>query len=233
VADFVNTAQQIYDNLWSEGSQALERGQPELDPFLLNRKSDLRRCVTLALRPNGAVKERISSFLREAEHASPHQHFYQPDELHVTVLALIPSSTSWREQLHELPVIRDVLSRLLARRNSFTISFRGVSVSRHAVLIQGFPTDDSLTRLRDELRSELKRNNIGANIDRRYRISAAHITVMRFKTPGGDWGRLLELLKANRTTHFGDTRVTAMELIFGDFYASAERIRTLAKYYLR
>ena len=45
-----------------------------------------------------------------------------------------------------------------------------------------------------------------------------------------DWKHLLELLKANRMTDFGETSVTRLELIFGDWYASANTVRTLQEY---
>jgi 2'-5' RNA ligase len=226
----LNAPQKIYDNLWSEGISALEQGNPEIDPFLSNKKSDPRRCVTLALRPTSEVQAKVTAFLRQAAKAAPDQYYYRPDELHVTVLAVIPSTPSWREHMHELPVIENVLAELLHNRGAFSIAFRGITVSRNAVMVQGFPADDSLTRLREELRSVLKRNNVCANIDRRYRISGAHITAMRFASPGTNWNQLLELLKTSRDLDFGETRVRTLELLLGDFYASADVVQKLELY---
>ena len=99
-------------------------------------------------------------------------------------------------------------------------------------MIQGFPANNSLAQLRDDLRSAFTQNDVGSDVDIRYRITSAHITVMRFKTPQADWSRLLTLLKADRTTEFGETRVSSIELLFSDWYAAADSVRVLEEYQL-
>jgi hypothetical protein len=70
-------------------------------------------------------------------------------------------------------------------------------------------------------------------MDVRYKINSAHITVMRYCDVNADWKKLLALLTANRTTNFGETRVENIELILGDWYASANTARTLQEYKLK
>lgn len=233
MAGSVKKPQEIYDHLWSEASLALERGQPDIDPFLSDRENDFRRGITLAFRPSPAVRSRVKEFLREAAQAAPDQHIYQLDELHTTVLSVIPGSATWRNHLPELPAMRAIISDVFQNRNKFSVVFRGVTASPGVVMIQGFPVDNALAQLRDYLRAAFKRNNIGADIDRRYKIATAHITAMRFSTPLADWSRLLAVLNANRTTDFGETRVETIELLFGDWYASADSVRILEKYQLK
>ena len=55
---------------------------------------------------------------------------------------------------------------------------------------------------------------------------------MRFCNASEDWKRLLALLQAGRDTDFGETRVENLELILGDWYASAKTARTLSDYQL-
>jgi hypothetical protein len=55
---------------------------------------------------------------------------------------------------------------------------------------------------------------------------------MRFCDANAGWKKLLELLKASRTTDFGETRVENIELILGDWYDSAATARTLQEYKL-
>ena len=70
------------------------------------------------------------------------------------------------------------------------------------MLIQGFPQDDVLAQLRDDLRSALRDRGVSENLDRRYKIAAAHLTVMRFPNPQADWKRLLDFLRAHRQHRF-------------------------------
>ena len=69
-------------------------------------------------------------------------------------------------------------------------------------------------------------------LDRRYKISTAHITVMRFRAPGVDWERLGPLLEDGREMDFGEMTVDRLQLIWGDWYASANMVRLLLEYRL-
>jgi 2'-5' RNA ligase len=232
MGDELTETQRIYNQLWSKTSAALESGELRVDPLLRAKAGDPRRGATLVARPNADVRKRVETFLHEAAAICPGQHFYQPAELHVTVLAVIPSTESWREEIHQLPVVRTVLDKVLKNYRSFSLKFRGVTVSPGAVLVQGFPQDDALARLRDELRSALRDRGVGENLDRRYKIVAAHMTVMRFSHPKAYWKRLLDFLQAHRETDFGKTRFQSLQLIWNDWCASADTVRVLREYQL-
>ena len=232
MGDELTDAQKIYDQLWSKTSAALESGGLQVDPLLREKGGDPRRGATLVARPNADVRKRVEKFLREAAVICPGQHFYQPTELHVTVLSVIPGSESWRGEIHRLPGCRTVLDEVLKKCRAFSLKFRGVTASPEAVLVQGFPQDDTLARLRDGLRSALRDRGMGENLDRRYKITAAHLTVMRFSSPKADWKRLLDFLQAHRETDFGETRFSSLQLIWNDWCASAGVTRTLQEYAL-
>jgi 2'-5' RNA ligase len=232
MGDELTKAQRIYGQLWSKTTAVLEAGGLRVDPLLRGKTGDSRRGATLVARPNADVRKRVETFLREAAAICPDQYFYQPAELHVTVLAVIPGSESWHEEIHRLPVCRTVLDEVLKNCRAFSVKFRGVTVSPEAVLIQGFPQDDALARLRDELRSALRDCGVGENLDRRYKIAAAHLTVMRFSSPKTDWKQLLNYLRAHRETDFGETRFRSLQLIWSDWCASTNTVRVLREYQL-
>ncbi len=223
---------QIYERLWNEAIPAFERNDLELDRHLPDKINDLRRGLTLALRPSRAVQASINEFLDKLREVAPGQYFYRPEEFHVTVLAIIPGTESWQERIQHLPEYQAGIDAVLKRQRKFAIKFQGVTVSPGAVMIQGFPTDDTLAQIRQDLREELSRRELAGQLDARYKISSAHITVMRFCTATASWKDMLALLKENRTVSFGETIVTGFELILGDWYASAETSRTLHKYSL-
>lgn len=229
----VTEPRKIYEQLWSKTAAALEAGELQVDPLLRGKIRDPRRGATLVARPDAGVQNRVETFLREAEAICPGQHFYQPAELHVTVLGVIPGSESWRKEIHRLPVCRMVLGEVLKNGRAFSVRFRGVTVSPEAVLVQGFPQDDVLARLRDELRGALRNRGVGENLDRRYKIAAAHLTVMRFSNPKADWKRLFDFLQAHRKTDFGETRFRSLQLIWSDWCASTDSVRGLGEYALR
>ena len=226
-------AHRIYGRLWSKTVALLKSGGPRIDPLLRNKAGDPRRGVTLVVRPDAGVRRRVAKFLREAAAICPRQHFYRPAELHLTVLAVIPGSTAWRAQIHRLPACQTILEKVMKNRRAFSVEFRGVTASPDAVMIQGFPADDVLAQLRDELRSAFRRHGVGENLDRRYKITAAHLTAMRFSNPKADWKRLLSLLEAHRETDFGETRFQSVQLIWTDWCASTGVVRLLQEYPLK
>jgi 2'-5' RNA ligase len=150
----------------------------------------------------------------------------------MTVLSVIPGSASWRGEIRRLPVCRAVVDEVLRGRRSFSVKFRGVTLSPEAVLIQGFPQGDGLARLREKLRAALRARGLGENLDRRYAIATAHLTVMRFSHPPVNWRRLLDFLQTHRQTDFGKTCFRLLQLIWGDWCASAGVTRTLREYAL-
>jgi len=228
----LNEARQTYERLWREAVSALERNDLEFDHHLPDKSHDLRRGLSLAFRPSRSVQAAISPFLQELAGAAPGQYFYRPEEFHVTVLSIIPGSESWRDQIHHLAAYQSILGKVLQRPRNFSVTFQGVTASRGGVIIQGFPQDETLAQMRDDLREALRQNQLGEQLDVRYKINTAHMTVMRFCKAPVDGKHLLALLQANRTTSFGEMCVENLELILGDWYASADTARTLSEYKL-
>lgn len=224
---------EIYEKLWMQATAALDRGQPELDPRLFDKAGDLRRAVTLVLRPSPAVCGGVRKFLDLLEREFPEQHYYRSEEIHVTVASVVVGSESWRKEIRHLAACRALIGQVLARRQAFTIRFQGVTASPGCVLIQGFPADDGLSEIREELHKAFERAGFAGMLDRRYRPVAAHLTVARFRDPRSDWRRLASMLRENRCREFGETEVGSLQLIWGDWYASADVVRLLREYPLR
>jgi 2'-5' RNA ligase len=222
----------IYEKLWSDAISAFENGQPQIDPHLSDQTKDLRRGVTLVFRPSPPVRDAVADFIHRLAAICPGQHHYRPEELHVTVLSIISGTELWRREIHRLAACRRVIANVLNAHHPFKFKFHGVTASPGAVLIQGFPADDSLTAIRDHLRDAFARHGLGDLLDRRYKITGAHMTAMRFCKPPADLKPLLFFLKENRDLPFGEMEVNRLQLIFNDWCASADTVRTLQEYQL-
>jgi len=211
---------------------AFERGCPQIDLNLSARTKDLRRGVTLAFRPPPAVLEKAGNFIERLARVASEQYCYRPEELHVTVLAVISGTESWRKGMRELPACRAVIQKVLSQCRPFKIHFQGVTASPGAVMIQGFPAGDALEKMRHQLRTAFAKNGLGDRLDRRYKITAAHMTILRFCRPGTDGKRLAAWLAENRNENFGEMEVSLLQLVWGDWYASANVVRTLQEFRL-
>lgn len=224
---------EIYNQLWKDAVSAFAQGKPDIDPHLSDRAHDLRRGVTIAARPSRLVRDKISDYMTRVAAVCPEQYFYRPDELHVTVLSIISGSELWRREMRHLVACRALITEVLSRQPAFRIKFHGITASRASVMIQGFPAGDRLERIRNELREAFARGGFDRLLDRRYKISTAHITAMRFRHPLVDTSSFLARLEQGRQQDFGEMLVTDLQLVWGDWYASAESVRTLQQYRLR
>jgi 2'-5' RNA ligase len=223
---------QIYNQLWREAMAAFARGEPRLDPHLPAKTRDPRRGVSLAFRPPLSVQSRLQPLLDSLAAEFPGQYFYPPADLHVTVLTLISGSETWRREIGDVRVFRDILREVLGRHAPFAVAFRGVTAAPNAVMIQGFPQDDTLEQIRQDLRQTFRERGFADRLDRRYANQAAHVTAVRFCNPRADWPRLAAVLAAHRQTDFGQMQVTRLQLVFGDWYATAGRERLLEEFAL-
>ena len=223
---------EIYEELWNDAASVFARGKVHIDPHLSDKTTDLRRGVTLVARPSPSVRDKVKAYLDRLAQACPEQYFYRPEELHITVLAIISGTDSWRREIRQLASYRPIISEVLGHQHSFKVSFRGVTASPGSVMIQGYPEDDGLARIRNELREAFARAGFDRLLDRRYKISTAHISVLRFRQPGVDGRRLMALLEEGRRADFGEMVVTDLQLIWGDWYASANLVRIFQEYRL-
>jgi 2'-5' RNA ligase len=220
----------IYEQLWGEAQRAFERGEPQMDPHLPDPANDPRRGVTLTLWLPETVRQNIREFLDRLALEFPGQYFYQPEQMHVTVLTMVPGSEFWRREIRDVRPFRQIIRQVLLRHGPFEMEFRGVTAAPNAVLIQGFPLDDGLEQIRSDVRRAFAEAGFAGRLDRRYPNSAAHVSAMRFCNPQADWRRLAERLSENRRTPFGKMRVNTLQVVWSDWYAC--RLRVLEEYRL-
>jgi hypothetical protein len=157
----------------------------------------------------------------------------------VTLLSLFTGTPNPEPYLAQLDTYRRAIDPVLAAARAFPIHFCGFTASPAAVLVQGFPGApaqqegvDPLNALRDALRSSIQAIGLGANLDRRYRISTCHMTAMRFAQQPNDLERLAGRLEDLRSRDFGQSLAAEVHLVENDWYMSHDRVRVLHTYHL-
>jgi 2'-5' RNA ligase len=223
---------EIYEKLWNEAVSAYDRGEQKIDPQLPDKATDARRGVTLIFRPSAKVQDAVANFVGKLEKICPGQYFYRPQELHITVISIITMTGLWEREMDRFEKCRPIIGDVITARRPFGIRFQGVTASPDSILVQGFPLSDGLATMRIGLREAFARAGFGDMLDRRYKVTAAHISIMRFCRPCPEMKRLLAYLIENRETRFGECEIDKLELIFGDWYASADKVKTLEEYRL-
>lgn len=222
--------QDRYDSIWAQAQASFAAGAAALDPHLLDKTSDRRRGATLLIRPGAAVAARVAEALAELRRIEPGQHYYRPDELHVTVLSLFTGVEQPEPYFARMPVYRAAIDAALCGLEAFSIRFDGLTASPAAVLVQGFTAGPQLEESRAALRAAIGAAGLGHTLDQRYVIATAHMTAVRFCRPPQDLPRLAAALQALRTCDFGSAEVAAIDLVENDWYMSHDRVRLLHSY---
>jgi 2'-5' RNA ligase len=187
--------------------------------------------LTLIIRPSAAAA-RIGAVIEELRAIAPRQHFYQPDELHITLLSVISAHAGFEAQRAPLARYRAVFEGAFARAEPFAIRFTGVTASPDAVMVCGSAAGDALNALRDRLRAALAGAGLADGAEQRYRSVTAHMTIMRFQAQEENLARLAEVLQAARQRDLGAHVAEKVDLVVNNWYMSRDITRVVDTYRL-
>lgn len=96
-------------------------------------------------------------------------------------------------------------------------------------MVQGFPVENELERLRSELRTAFSDAGLRVNFDSRYKLVTAHSSLIRFRVPVSEGLRLFALCEQYRNHMFGSIVLTDFELVFNNWYQNFGVTESLAK----
>jgi len=220
------TLQQHYEQLWKKSAEGFSRGVFELDADIDN-PADNRAGLTLLIRPPEAVALAWQKLRRELEIIEPGQYYYPTSDLHVTVMSIISCYPGFSPDVIHLPQYIDLIREALQNSKSFTVDFTGITASPSCVLLQGFPGNETLNAIRNNIRQAFKASPLMHSIDKRYSLQTAHITAVRFRRELVNAAAFLDTLQRYRSYPFGSGTIGQVELVFNDWYQRKERVTLL------
>ena len=224
--------QERYMGLWKGAIGDVREGRVTIDPLLASREPDQRRCITLLARPAADLQRSVTEFLNELRALDPEQYYYDPSELHVTVLSLFTATREHERYLERYAEYLAAVKAALAGGHAWAIEFTGVTLTREAIMIQGFPEGTGLNELREALRNELRARNLTEGLDSRYILQTAHMTVVRFRTPLRNSAAYSGVLEQCRDRSFGRMEVRELSLVQNDWYLSQASVKLLERFQL-
>lgn len=220
-----------YNKLWNQSLQKFRSNEFDFDP-LINSDDDNRYGITLLARPSKEVKQDISNILEEIRNIAPNQYYYPESDLHVTILSIISCYDGFTFDQINLSDYEKIVQSAIDLIAPFEITFRGLTASPSCILVQGFPRDDQLTVLRNELRKKFKDSCLQHSIDKRYLLQTAHITTVRFKESFENAERFISKVAKLRDRNFGSCVIDQVELVGNDWYQQKEKVESIAKFSL-
>lgn len=220
-----------YNQLYKKSSEAILAGNYSLDSQI-NDASDSRFGITLIIRPSEEIKANIQLFLAELKEIDPAQYYYPDSDIHITLLSIISCYEGFSLAKIKVSDYIEIIEKSLIDLDEIKIEFRGVTASNSAIMIQGFPSNESLNDLRNKLRENFKTSTLEQSIDSRYAISTAHSTVVRFQEKLQNPEKLIHIVEKFRDYDFGEFTVNKIELVSNDWYQREENTIHLADFYL-
>jgi 2'-5' RNA ligase len=222
---------QLYDNLFDRSIGQINRGEIEIDRQIDNDK-DRRRGLTLLIRPHDEIKARVREFQEQMLDIDGQQYYQPVSDLHVTALSIISCYEGF--DLNQVRVFdyEQIIFQSLEKISEFRLQFKGITASRGAVMVQGFPVGEGLNILRNSLRNNFKVTNLQQSIDSRYKQATAHMTSVRFRKELCSPNKFVNLLREHRTTEFGEMNVKSLELVYNDWYQTSNIAKTLHSFHL-
>lgn len=218
-----------YNQLYKKSSKAILESNYKLDSQI-NNTSDSRFGITVLIRPNEAIKANIQNLLDELKKIEPNQYYYPDSDIHITVLSIISCYDGFTLDKINIQDYIDIIQQSLVHIDKIKIRFSGITASPSAIMIQGFPIDESLNNLRDKLRENFKKSTLEQSIDSRYSIATAHSTVMRFQEKLQNPEQLIEIVEKFRDYDFGTFEVKNLELVYNDWYQREANTIHLAEF---
>lgn len=226
---------ETYTNLWNENRPLIQKNQIQTDSNLHALSEDTRLGITLCCRPDKDTQKKIQGFLSKSAKIEPHHyHYHYPQtSLHTTVLSVITTGTNFKPEELNIENYRSLIEEALKDLSIFSIEYKGITASSGAVMIQGFPTDDTLETIRAALRDSFKKSALFTTMDARYLLHTAHMTCIRFKEPLKQPEKYAKFLNSWRDVYFGKSTIEEIELVLNDWYMIEEKTKSLATFSLK
>lgn len=214
----MESMKRIYDSLWEESTKKFKDNKFELDCHLNNKEEDKRRGITLIARLESKVIAKILDFLNECKLIEPNQHYYDNSDIHITILSIVTCFDGFNIESIRKEAYVDIIKKSIREKGPMQILFKGITASPSCIMVQGFPLDNRLNLLRQQLRNNFRNSNLENSIDKRYTLGTAHSTIIRFKNPIINNNLFIECLKKYRDYNFGVSEIDNIEFVYNDWY---------------
>ena len=219
----------LYNDLYNQSRQKILNENYSID-LNIDNTLDKRFGMTLVIKPEIETKNEIQNFLNELKKIEPEQYYYSNPDLHITTLSIISCYEGFNLADITISEYAAIISKSLESVSQFEIEFKGVTASDSAIMIQGFPKTETLNEIRENLRTNFGKSSLQKSIDRRYPLTAAHITVLRFRKKLNDVNQFINRIEKYRDYDFGTSKINKLDLVYNDRYQREEIVQKLAEF---
>jgi len=221
-----------YNELYKTSIRKIENEDYQRD-LLIDSPDDKRFGITLLIKPPESIKKKVQIFLEEIKQIDPYQYYYPNSDIHITILSIISCYNGFQLDQISIPDYTNLIKKSLNKIDKFEMKFKGITASDSGIMVQGFPENEILNDLRNNLRENFKNSDLEQSIDKRYSLQTAHSTVVRFRRKLQNKNEFLEIIEKYKNYDFGSFEVKKLELVFNDWYQRKRNSKILEKFELQ
>ena len=221
-----------YDGLYRSAIEQIKNGSYQTDK-LIDSVSDKRFGITLLIRPPEQIKNEIERVLQQFKQIEPAQYSYPESDIHITVMSIISCYEGFELSRIEVAEYINIIKKSLIGAAPFSICFKGLTASSSCLMVQGFPENEILNQIRNNLRDCFKNSSLEHSIDSRYPIKTAHSTVFRLKNELNNRDKFIETIDQFKDYSFGSFVVETVELVYNDWYQRKRNVKKLSGFKLK
>jgi 2'-5' RNA ligase len=228
----------IYNSWYENNRTSIAAGKWNLvdENILLHPEQDTFRGLNLVVYLPEEINKLIDSVLTpQLKDGVGNAGWVVPDKgRHVTILDILPhnSGIGISDLTIQSGEYKEAINRALQKlKIPVLISFEGVFASPDGITIQGFPLNDGLFELREELRKQI--NSLGlVNLEeKKYQIETAHVALIKFISPM-DGQKLIEVVDKLRDLPLGEFQVNEIVLNISPRYDKSQTVQVIEKFSL-
>lgn len=230
--DFSSEPKQIYDSLFDQSIDEIRSGNIQTDQNLKNPANDNRRGISLIIKPDQRLISKIESLQNQLKSVEPFQYYQPKSDLHITLLSLISGYDGFDLKEIDIDEYIKLVQVTINQISNIKLHFQGITATREAVMVQGFPRDGTINSIRQELRRAFMVSGLKSSIDKRYTLKTAHITAVRFMNPLQNPQIFADALEKLREIELGEFEADKLFLVFNDWYQKQEKVEILKEFEL-
>lgn len=211
-----------YNVMWETSQAHFAEQGVDIDPNIYSN-CDNRKGITVIAKFSSDLGVEVCQSFEKLKRIEPKQYYYSENELHLTVLSLISCNENFSVEQINIDEYKSAIVKAVMGIKPFKISFKGVTASSSCIMLQGFPMDDSLLHLRNNLRNIFAQSSLFNTIDERYKIDTAHSTAIRFQHKLEQMKEFFQLLEEFRKLDLGILYVKELQLVYNDWYHKEDK----------
>lgn len=224
----MNRQKELMDLNWNKH---LKKVMNDLQPDQ-GWKSNSGLGLTLLAKIPEDLHQNIAKKIQVLKEKYPNQFFYPVDRIHLTVTGLIPVQENIKIRNGLLEKLTKLIKNTLQKHSAFEVEMNGLNITPTSVFIQGYYTSDTLDRLRADLISKIKAENLDFKLSHlsSFDLGYAWLTIMRFADH--DVKNLMKEIKEMRNFEFGKFTVKEIHLVVTDKYFSEKNTNVIHSFSL-